>query len=410
MTDAPSLLDLGQRFEAEGSRVGAEKIYAALAADPNPDIRAEARFRLARMAIAAKKWSQAGVQLRRILDEKPDAKPVRLALAQVLAEIGDEQAALRELRAARAGGLPLDVARQVDRFSDALRARRPFGASVELAFAPDSNINQATASDTLGTVIGDFTIDPDGRRTSGTGLALRSAAYARHALTDKVSLLVRGAASADLYRQSDFNQVALSLTAGPEFRLGAARLNVDAGVAQRWYGGKPYERSLRVGVSGSYPIDGRTVARAGLSLARIDNRFNDLQDGTSWGGDLALERALDARTGLSLSLAAERAALADPGYSTRAWRAQLVGWREIGRATFHASASYGRLEADQRLALFPERRKETSWRLGIGATMRHLQVAGFAPLVRYSIERNASTIEVYDITRRRAEFGVTRAF
>ena len=404
------LLALAAGWERQGLSDRATTTYRALTADANPDIRAEARFRLARMAMAEKRWTDAGVQLRRVLDEKPEAQSVRLALAQVLVELGDAAAALRELRAARAGGLPLDVARMVDRFSEALRVRRPYGASVEVALAPDSNINQATESDTLGTVIGDFTIDPSGRRKSGTGLSLRSSMYARRDLADDVSLLVRLTTSADLYRQSDFNYVAVGVAAGPELRLGAVRLNADVGGSQRWYGGKPYERSLRLGINASYPLDARTVVRGGLSLAKVDNRVNDLQDGTNWGGDLGLERAIDARTGVALSLSAERATLADPGYSTTAWRAQLVGWREIGRATVHASASYGELEADERLALFPDRRKETSWRLGIGATFRHLEVAGFSPLVRYSIERNRSTIEVYDTTRRRAEFGIARAF
>jgi hypothetical protein len=35
---------------------------------------------------------------------------------------------------------------------------------------------------------------------------------------------------------------------------------------------------------------------------------------------------------------------------------------------------------------------------------------GFSPLVRFTMERNKSSIELYDYTRRRVEVGVTRAF
>jgi len=43
-------------------------------------------------------------------------------------------------------------------------------------------------------------------------------------------------------------------------------------------------------------------------------------------------------------------------------------------------------------------------------TLRQLQFQGFAPVVRFTIERNRSSIEFYDYRRRRTEFGVVRAF
>ncbi len=63
------------------------------------------------------------------------------------------------MRQAQAGGLPPEVARFVDRYSAALRDQKPLGASIDIAPAPDSNIDRATRSQTLGTVLGDFTFD-----------------------------------------------------------------------------------------------------------------------------------------------------------------------------------------------------------------------------------------------------------
>jgi len=39
-----------------------------------------------------------------------------------------------------------------------------------------------------------------------------------------------------------------------------------------------------------------------------------------------------------------------------------------------------------------------------------LQWHGFAPVTRFSIERNRSSIEFYDYRRTRSEVGVVRAF
>ena len=408
--DAPAVLALGRQFQDTGKAEQARTVYAALEADPNADIRAEARYRLAGLAMARQDWRGAALLLRRVLDDRPNAAPVRLALAQVLAQIGDEGAALRELRAAQAIGLPLQVARMVDRFSEALRARIPFGASVEVALAPDSNINAATADDTLGTVIGDFQIDSDGKRKSGLGAALRGSLFARHTLGDKLAILGRASGSGDLYRDKEFNQIALDLAVGPELHLGPTRVNVEVGATHRWYGMKPVEDSLRLEVNGAVPTGRRSIARLSLGVMRVDSKLNNLQDGRLYSGEIGIERALGSRSGIGLKLGATRASLADPGYSTTSGRATLLGWREFGRVTAHAYVSAGFLKADERLFLFPNKREDRSLRLSAGATMRQFQVGGFAPLVRFTWDRNASTIAFYDYSRRRLEFGVARAF
>ena len=88
----------------------------------------------------------------------------------------------------------------------------------------------------------------------------------------------------------------------------------------------------------------------------------------------------------------------------------LVYWREVGKATAFATADVRRLEGDARLLLFPKRRRETYGRVSLGATFRHIKVAGFSPLVRASHERNVSTVGLYDYDRSAVEVGITRAF
>src|SRR5690606_16317519 len=165
-TDVPMRLSAAQVFTlADAARAGgdfaaAETAYRALQADPDLEIRTEARFRLGRMlADDLRRDSDAAIEFRHILDDQPKAARVRLELARVLALMGHLGSAEREFRAAEAAGLPPEVERMVRFFANALNARKTFGGSVEVAFAPDSNINRATRSDTLGTVIGDFTLD-----------------------------------------------------------------------------------------------------------------------------------------------------------------------------------------------------------------------------------------------------------
>ena len=163
--------------------------------------------------------------------------------------------------------------------------------------APDSNINRATRSDTLGTVIGDFEIGDDSKAKSGVGLSVRSQVYRRIGLGDgRVSLLGRVSSTADTYRRSEYNDMAVEIAAGPELRLGRDQLNFELGAGQRWFGQKPFQRSARASVSYSHPFGGRTLARIAASAAKIDNRVNDLQDGR------ALFRGAERRAGLEPNL------------------------------------------------------------------------------------------------------------
>ena len=255
------------------------------------------------------------------------------------------------------------------------------------------------------------TLPPKRSCAGGTGLALRAQAYRRLALGDQgSSFLVRLGGLADLYGRSRFNDVAVQLSAGPEFELGRNRVQLELGASQRWLGQKPVLRAARMAAHWSRPLGHRTQVRASGSGALIDNRVNDLQDGRSLSLQLGAEHALSPVTGIAVHAAGDRLFAKDPGYSTTGWRAGVTAWRDIGRSTVTAGVEFGRLEADERLALFPEKHSDRSLRLSLGASFRNLAVGGFAPVLRLVNERNESNIAFHDYRRTRTEFGIVRAF
>lgn len=408
--NARDMLSFAAQAEQAGNLDTAEQALRALSHDGDVRVRSEARFRLARIAVRRGGLSEAAQLLRTILDEQPQAQPVRLELARVLAAMGDEAGARKALREAQAGGLPPDVARYVDRYSAALRARKPLGASIEVALAPDTNINRATRSETLGTVLGDFTLDEDARQRSGIGLALRGQVYARQPLGRAINLLARISGTADFYGASGFNDLGIAVSAGPEISSGADRLALEAGRQWRWYGGQPYSQATTLGANLLHPLGRTAQLRVAASTAWIANRRSDLQSGQQYTASIGYERALSARAGLGLTLSADRLALGDPGYSTAGGQLSLVVYRELGPVTAVAAVSHGRLDADARLLIYPRRRSDRSWRASLGGTFRNLRLGSFAPFVRVILERNESTVEVYDYRRLRTEFGITRAF
>jgi len=407
---APQMFELADAALARKDAEVAESALRALMNDPDIHVRIEARFRLGMMYASILRYGEAAILFRQILDAQSDAQRVRLELARVLDLMGDESGARRALREAQAGGLPPDVARFVDRYSAALRSRKTLGASIELAIAPDTNVNRATRSNTLGTVLGDFTLNEDAQEKSGVGAALAAQAYARHDVAGNVTIVARGGASADLYRESDFNDVSLGLAVGPEMRFGGDRIALEAGRTWRWYAGHPFSTTSTIGINYFHPIDRQSQLRAIATVGDIDNKLNPLQDGQGYTLSLSYERALSQRAGLGISLVADRQDARDPGYALTSGQLSVLGYREIGAATLVATLSYGRVEADARQFIFARRRVDDLYRLSLGATFRQFAVGGFAPLVRLTAERNRSSIELHDYQRLRAEFGITRSF
>jgi hypothetical protein len=404
------LFALADTARSRGDARTAEAAYRALASDAEPEIRAEARFRLAMMFGAIGRFSEAAMLFRQILDEQPGAQRVRLELARMLDLLGDEGAARRALREAQASGLPPDVARFVDRYSAGLRARMPFGASIELALAPDSNINRATRSSTLGTVLGEFTLDEDARQRSGIGAAVTGQAYVRLPLGQTANLLARASGSANLYRDSEFNDVAVGLSAGPEIGFGADRGGIELGVTRRWYGGAPFTTSGNVTVNYRRPLDARSQLHASAGASLVDNHRNRLQDGRSYSLSFGYERALSSRAGAGATIAAERQDARDRGYSITAGQVRLFAYREVGAMTLVGTISYGRLAADERLLLYPRKRADQLYSAGLAATFRQFSIGQFAPLIRITAESNSSSIDINEYRRVRTEFGITRAF
>lgn len=406
---AAQMFALADAARQKGENGVAEAAYRALAADADIHVRAEARFRLGMMLVGLGRPADAGLLFRKVLDEQPNAQPVRLQLARVLDVIGDEAGARRVLREARAGGLPPDVSRLVDRYSAALRAQKPFGAGLELALAPDSNINRATRADTLGTVLGDFTLNEDAKQRSGIGAAIRGQAYGRLRLADDVNLLVRASAAGDFYKQEVFNDMSLGVTAGPELRLGRARATAELGLTRRWFGGDAYSTTGTMALNYLRPL-GRSQLRATAAMGLIDNHRNDLQDGRTYALTVGYERALSSRSGIGLTIGAERQHLSDPGYSSTAGQVTLFGYREFGPTTLIGTLGHGRLAADERLLLYPDARKDRYYRASLGIALRQFSVGRFAPLLRVTTERNRSNVEIFDYRRTRTEFAITRTF
>ena len=407
---APQVFDLATRAQNANDTATAITLYRALEHDPSVDVRCEARFRHGQLLEAQKQYADAAVLFRAVLDEKPDATRVRLELAKVLALSGRQNAARRELRAAQAGGLPPDVARLVNQFQAALRSAKPFGGSLELGFAPSTNINRATSATTLNTVIAPLDLSADARAQSGVGLNIGGQVYAQIPLSRTVRVTARVLTQNAVYRASQFDDSNVSGELGVALDRGKSRWRLTAGPSYRLFGQHPYASAFNTTLNWQRPLGTRSQieAQGDFSVTRFET--NPLQNGHTYGGSLSIEHAMSARFGGKLTLLGQRQTADDPGYATLSGGAAVTLWREIGKLTAFGSAQVNHLDSDARLFLYLDRRREWLYRASLGASVRHIKVAGFSPVVRLSYERNISTVGIYDYHRLGGELAISRAF
>jgi hypothetical protein len=407
---APDVFAIAERYAAARRFRDAEKLLTGLTRDQDRDYRAEARFRLAVLREAQGDRQGAIEWLKLLLDEQPAAGRPRLELARLLALTGDEAAARRELRRAGAAGLPDDVARVVDRFATALRSVRSLGGSIEVAIAPDSNINRATTQERVDTIVAPLTLSRDARATSGIGVTLSGQAFARGRITDDVTLLSRVSARTDLYDRSRFNDLVLTIASGPEFHIGRTRAR-PAGIAQRrWFGGDLFSESYGGSVNLLTPLNRTSQIEGEVTLLQNRYRPNPLQDGLLADVSIAYDRALSPRFSMRFGLRATRQDAEIGFLSNVSGGADVLASRAFGKQLVFVQLSGFRLEADVRDPLFGLTRSDTRFDLTAGAILRRFSWQGLSPLVRVIHSRSDSTVPIFDFRRTRVEFALSREF
>ena len=94
-------------------------------------------------------YDQAIVVFRAVLINRPELIRVRLELARTFFLKGQDGLARRHFELVLAGGVPPPAAANIHRFLSVMRARKRWSGYFGAAFAPDSNLNAASESETI---------------------------------------------------------------------------------------------------------------------------------------------------------------------------------------------------------------------------------------------------------------------
>ena len=407
--DPSQMFALADELYSAGDKAGAAGILEALTQDKHPELRAEARFRLAAVREDLGDLPGAAAALRALLAEQPEANRARLELARLLERMGDAAAARSELEQARAIGLPPEVEATVRRYASRLAPARKRGLTLELTAGPDSNINRATTSPFIDTIIAPFELDADARQQSGFG----ATGIARFHSADDIgplTLLTRANGRADLYDKARFNDVQLSADSGPQVRVGKLSMRPAAIVERRWYGGDLYATGWGGDFAVLAPVSSRSQVELRVSRVKQDIRPNRGQDGWRTSFDVALTQVLGPRTTAQIAFRHGRLDARFKPESVRLWGASALLAHQGKAVTLFGEAGVSRTRGREPLFLFGERRRDTRLDLSAGAIFTKANLGGFRPVARLSHTSSSADIVLWDYKRTRLDVGLTRSF
>jgi len=410
------LLEQAEALVRQHRYVEAAPLILALA--QSPDMKLQSRFLTGFSASEQGHYAQAAATFKSILADDPGQTRVRLELARAMLGLGQAASADRQFRIAeQSGELPPDVAAAIRGARQVIRTRRAWRFDVDLGFAPDSNINNATAADRINVFLGDTTLpielDGNARAKSGTGQTGTIAAGVRLPVSGGTTLLLGVDGNATNYKGSAFDDFLVQGAAGAERQLSdTASVSVEGVAANRWYGGDVASR--QVGVRTGVQLGLGPSARLGVQLdtrrttALFDSNYSGWQAGLYATAEKAVARTLVA----SFGGFARRDWLTAAAYSNTELgvTAGLGGELPLG-ITFGVAGNLSRAVYDAATPIFsPDPRHD--WRYGGRLTVgnRALSAFGFSPQVTLSYNRTASDIAFWTNDRLRLRFSVARYF
>jgi hypothetical protein len=394
---------------ASGDLAGAAGLLEALTQDPHPELRAEARFRLAAIREKLGDLKGAAQALSDLLAEQPDANPARLELARILSRLGDSKGAKSQLAAAEAVGIPRDVEQNVRRFASTLRTDNRRGLTIELTAGPDSNVNRSTSSLFIDTIIAPFELDADARRQTALGVTGSLRGYSRDRIGD-ITLLSDAGLRADLSTKPRFNDIQLALDSGPEATLGKTRIRPAVLYERRWFGGDPFSTGIGGQVELLTPLGSK--AQLGLSGSHVHQKVatNSGQDGWRTALNAELTRTIGPATSLRVSLRYGSLDAKVNPESLRQVGGGLLLAHQSRPLTVFGELDYTRTHGIEPQFLFGKTRRDRRWDIVGGAIFNSARIAGFAPLMRVTHSDSRANIVLYDYRRTRLDVGISRSF
>ncbi len=353
--------------------------------------------------------------LHEILIDRPGLVRVRLELARAFFLKGDDDLSREHFERVLAGGPPPAMVANIQRFLEAMRARRRWSGWFGATLAPDSNINAASDVGTIYIYGLPLRRDADAGARSGLGIVLWGGGEYQHPLTRQVRLRAGVDLSRREYAGRDFDQTSLSAHTGPRWLINReTEMSLLGSLRRRWAAGKPQSREQGGRLDVVHRLSGRVVGNGRVSWHQRDYDRDQHLDGSRTDLSLSLrwQATPTMQTDATVGYAKERT-------QSTVWR-NSSKWLRLGASFalprgFTAGGSGEWLWTDYEGNWAPftpdgSAREDRTRILRASLFNRAFTVFGFSPKLALVNEARASTAQLYDYRRNRAELQFVRQF
>ncbi len=260
---------------ARGRAVEANVLFliglAATGASQQPDLADDEREALLDEAIAS---------LLTMLIDRPGLVRVRLELARAFFLKGEDSLSRRHFERVLAGKPPPSVAANVQRFLSEIRARRRWSMDAGFALAPDTNIG-GTSDEEIIYIRGlPFRRDAEDLTTSGVGVSVWTGGEYQYPLGERLRLRAGADISRREYSGEQFDQLFMSVHAGPRWLIGeSTEASLLANARHRWIANEPDHHDLGVRAEARHRLGWRVTLNGQASWHNRRYRTRTFLDG-----------------------------------------------------------------------------------------------------------------------------------
>jgi len=363
-------------------------------------------------AIGVGELSEGIFALERVLLRDPGFDRARLELARACYLQGNDRRARRNFEAVLARDPPASVRASIERYLLAIERRADRYETVasghlELGVGYDTNVNSATSSDAVDTIIGEVRLADGGTARADAFTRIAVGGDVSHPLAPGLNLVASANVETFLHPdESDFDTGSVAARTGLMKRTGRWRLtgSVDA---QRFYvDGDAYRDLAGIGTTYRRSLDERTVLDASARVVRLRYPDREVLDSTLWlvGGGLTRGWKTGLRPSLSggVFVGGEQA-------KAHSDAAKAVAERDIAGASaglhlrvapqwvLRNDLEYRASDYAAESVLFGRNRREQYYRLRVGVDWLPTARWRVGPEVRYT--RNDANIGLYEYQR-----------
>jgi tetratricopeptide (TPR) repeat protein len=346
-----------------------------------------------------------------ILIDHPELLRVRLELARAYFMTGNNDAAKLYFESVLSGGLPEAVISKVRVFLDQINMRRDWQAEFSFALMPDSNVNQATSSQSIDIGGLPFILSGDSKQTSGTGVMFQVNGEKRWRLDDRLRLVANGNLVRRDYRMSHFDDMTAYTRLGPRYLSPIGEIEAGVSISKRWLGNHPYNHSGGLYVEGSRRLDQQWDISLSNEWQRYSYDINKSLPGqvntTSAkvhylpNTTSLIEGSLDIVNDKTISDAMHHEA----GGGSLSYRSEAKWGLRYGVSLLRSSIHY-----DNDDPLFHLARKDLLESMTFDVSKRDWNLDGFSPIFSVTVIVNDSSISLYTFRRYLSKVGMIKQF